>query len=358
MKRTALPYRLRIRCEHRDLDSTPTSSVPTPSTSKKTKKKKKTQNWKDKVAKTNPGKKKKINEGAKIYSRYYRAQCASAEETLKKRKLTAEEKEEAQIWLDRKIRNNETARIRMERMNKRKKSAGKNARPTKPQTRNEHEKSKAKEATKKRKQRAEYSQERKEAVLARRRDLYALQNKKAQMMVVEEQNKLLKEVAEQLKEKEEQLRVKEAELQKKNEELQNRNDALPDENALDFRTYEARNKALERARKSLPTRRSHSINTSLDLINKASPTKTAAFRNAGISTKNKLEGGVMEAIAIGLQAPRKSASRKSLASTLSEIKKFKLQREFCRRSGTSRKLLQKAKKREHGEPVRFLLTDK
>ena len=55
-------------------------------------------------------------------STYYRLQCSTAEATLRKRNLTPSEREEAEMWLGRKKRTNETARLRMKKMNDKKKS--------------------------------------------------------------------------------------------------------------------------------------------------------------------------------------------------------------------------------------------
>ncbi|XP_038632073.1 oral-facial-digital syndrome 1 protein-like isoform X2 [Scyliorhinus canicula] len=312
-KTKALPKKLRTRCAHRDLDNASTSSSSIRATSKKTKEKKlksKTQQWKDKVAKTNPQKSKEIKTREMLYSRYYRAQCAAAADTLRKRNLTAKEREEAEIWLKRKNNNNETARIRMQRMNKRKAAAGKKDRPKKTQTRQQQAISRTKEAERKRRQRAGYLQEQKEAISSRRRELYAIKVNKNKMTALKEYEKIINEKEEKLKEMEKQLKAKEIELANKNDELQNRtvkvlkaNSMLPKEEALDFRTDIARNKALERVRKALPKRRSHCINTLLELIKKSSPTKAVAFRKAGLRTENKLHARVMETITTGLQAP-------------------------------------------------------
>ena len=359
-KKFALPYKLRIRCEHRDLDDgASTSSIPSPpppATKKtaKTKPKCKTQKWKDKVAQTDPEKSKRLKTQAKLYSAYYRAQCASAEETLKKRNISAKEKEEAEKWLARKNRNNETARIRMEKMNNRRKEENKKGRPKKVLTRQQHEQSKNNEAERKRKQRAGWSDEQKEAVLQRRRELYAIKVNKEKEKAMKEQERLMKEREEKIKEMEQQLQSKEIELSQQNFDLQQRNVELQQKNAelekdaIDLRSKAARQKALERARKALPKRRSHCLNTSVDLITQASPSKVAYFKKAGMMSSDKLHAGVMDAVSNGLHAPKNSAARKSLATTLNEIKKARLQREFCRRTGVSRKLVQHARKSRGG----------
>ncbi|XP_038662294.1 VPS9 domain-containing protein 1 isoform X1 [Scyliorhinus canicula] len=360
-KTKAVPKKLHIRCAHRDLANASTSSSSIRSTSKKTNDKmlkSKTQQWKDKVAKTNPQKSEEKKTRELLYSRYYRAQCAAAADILRKRNLTAKEREEAEMWLKRKINNNETARIRMQRMNERKAAAGKKDRSyrlKKTQTRQQHEITRIKEAEKKRRQRSGYTQERKEAISSRRRELYAIKVNKNKMAALKDYEKIMNEKEEKLKEMGKQLKAKEIELANRNDELQNRtvqvlkaNSMLPEEESLDFRTDIARNKALERVRKALPKRRSHCINTTLELIKKSSPTKAVAFREAGIGTENKLQAGVMEIITTGLQAPRNSSTRKVLASTLNALRMHKLQREFCRQSGISRKLLQKAHKLKAG----------
>ena len=156
-KRNKLPYQLRVRCEHRDLDENPSTSAaaaPKPQKSK-------TQMWRDKVAITDPAKRKRDSKGEMLYSRFYRAHCAAAEATLKKRNLSAKEKAEAEKWDERKKRNNETARLRMKKMNDKKKAEGLNKPKTKTLTRQQHDKQKSKATTNKRNQRAGYSDEKK-----------------------------------------------------------------------------------------------------------------------------------------------------------------------------------------------------
>ena len=158
----------------------------------------------------------------------------------------------------------------------------------------------------------------------------------------------MKEIEERLKEMETRLMNKEAELRSNIDTVQQTNNMMSNEEVLDLRSPAARSKALERARKALPKRRSHNVNTTLDIVSNASPIKRAAFKKAGAVQSSKLEAGVMEAIKTGLKAPRQSAARKSLATTLSSIKRFRLQRAFCKRVGVSRKLIQKAKKLKCG----------
>ncbi|XP_071507484.1 uncharacterized protein [Diadema antillarum] len=345
-KRQPLPYTLRIRCEHRNLDEG-TSTTPLPS---KSKGKGKTQNWRDNLKQKNPEKHAELKKRDKTYSRYYRLQCATAEETLKKRNLSKEEREEAEMWKKRKERNNETARNRMRKMNARKKEDEKNGKTKKAMTRRECEKKRAYEAERKRKQRAKKSAAEMAKINQKRREKYAAEKYMEIQKINEEKDRKLKEMEQKVKDVEEKLREKEIEMREKNAEL--------GEDAIDVRSNTARRKSLQRVRRAFPKQRSHFVSTTVDLVQKASPLKAAALEKAGITGRNPLHEGVMEAVADALSGPKKSAKRKQMAMSLAAIKKYKQQRAAGRYFGCSRKLLGNAIKKSAGRRALSLKTIK
>ena len=73
-----------------------------------------------------------MKKNAKMYSSYYRLSCATAEEKLKKRNLSKEEREEAEMWYERKQRCNEGSRKRMAKMNAGKRADEKKGKLKKP----------------------------------------------------------------------------------------------------------------------------------------------------------------------------------------------------------------------------------
>ena len=251
--------------------------------------------------------------------------------------MSPSQKEEAEKWKNRKNMNNETARKRMEKFNKKRKAEeAANKKPKKILTRQQSDIKKFNEAERKRRQRIGFTDERKEAIKARCRELYAIKNEKIKEKMLEEKQRELQEqedhtcikkLQEELQAKEaerderlnalqeqtEQLQTTEAELIEENEELEARNNMLPEDEAIDTRSQNARRKALERVKSSLPRRRSQKIQTMIDLVNKSSPRKAAALKQAGIAPVNPLHEGIIEA---GLAAPRKSAKRKHMAMAL------------------------------------------
>ena len=213
--------------------------------------------------------------------------------------------------------------------------------PKKAMTRSEHEKKKSCEAERKRKQRAKLTNAELQEINKKRRGKYAA---KTETTILKKKREL-EETQQKLKQMEEQLLVKELELQEKNKDLQERNDALA-KDAIDIRSSDAKRKSLQRARAGMPQRRSHFVSTVIDLVDKSSPKKAAAFEDVGLKTgkKKHLEAAIMDAVETGLRLPRQSLQRKSLAASLSQIKKHKLRREACWRLKISRNLVQKAKK--------------
>ncbi len=95
----------------------------------------------------------------------------------------------------------------------------------------------------------------------------------------------VKEMEQKLKDQEEQLRAKERELVEQTTMLQNRNNDL-DEDTIDIRSNDARRKSLQCARGTMPQWRLQFVSTTVDLVEKASPRKTAALKKAGITSRN------------------------------------------------------------------------
>ena len=52
----------------------------------------------------------------------------------------------------------------------------------------------------------------------------------------------------------------------------------------------------------MPKERAEFVSTALDLVNKASPMKSKAFHQAGLTSNNYLHDGIMEAVTSGLTA--------------------------------------------------------
>lgn len=306
-----------------------------------------TQNWRHKQKAANPTKYAEVQKQNKEYSKLYRLQCSSAKYTLQKRGLSAEEREEAEMWEIRHKRNNELARKRMEKMKEKKKAvtAAKKTQNKKLTTRNEAQQKRVKEKNKKRLQRAKMTKEQKEEEKRKNRERYAKKRHSSSLEAVE---RALEAKKQQLKEMETKLHEKEMELRERNKTLR--------EQSSDTRSSEAKRKSLERARRGMPKHRAHFVSTTLDLTGKTTPRKAAALAAAGIhTTKDSLADGVMKAVAEVFQAPRQSKARKRLSECLSTIKRKKLLREASRRFGVSRKLLAKARKdREGRKPVSHL----
>ena len=342
-KRKPPNYSLRIRCEHRDLNAEASTS-----TSNK-RSKSRSQNWRDKLKIDNPIKYQQNLVREKKNSTYYRLQCATAEATLLKRNLTPNEQAEAEIWLERKKRSNEAARLRMKKMNDKKKSK-KTANPNpekkqKVETRKQTEKRKGKATAKKARERAGYTKERKQEVNAKRRELYAKKKEKANSNILEEKRRKLKEKEDILNAQREQLRMKEAELQKKIQDLSKGNDSLPEESQFDLRSKGARNQALKRLKKNLPKRRLYEISTRVDFNKDVSPAKQAQLIKAGLPgpSSDPLNESITEAVTTAMTKPV-SGKRKLLASILQEnLKDSKKIRSAAKKFKCSRKLLTKAK---------------
>lgn len=326
-------FQLRIRLNMGEAST----SNPSSSTQKS-----KAQNWRDRLKDTDPQKYKSVKKASKEYSRLYRLRCSTSQ-LRPKRNLSEEEQEELLLWQKRRELNNASARERMRRMNERKKAqALKSGSAKKHLTRNQHDKLTEKERLKKRRQRAIMSQDRKSEILAKRREKYHRQRAEVKEKHLEDERKRLEKIAIELAEKE--LALQEHIKQ----------------HALDVRTPNAKAKALERARKALPRRRSHCINTSIDLIVNATPTKAAAFKRVGIQgncDNSGLDEAIVNAVTEGLSnLPKHSIKRKSLASSLSGMKRFKLQRAASRKFGVTRKLLANAIKRVAGRKPISLAT--
>ena len=150
--------------------------------------------------------------------------------------------------------------------------------------------------------------------------------------MLEEERQKVKDMEDRVLALEEELKKKEVEVASRVEAVNDRNGLLEDE-AVDLRSVRARAKAISRVKKVLPKRRLHHINTTIDLVNKATPCKQAAFQQAGIGA-DPLHQSIVEAVADGLAG---SSKRKSLASAVSSIKKWKMQRSAARKFGVSRK---------------------
>ena len=112
-----------------------------------------------------------------------------------------------------------------------------------------------------------------------------------------------------------------------------------------MRSTGARRKALSRVKSVLPRRRSHNLNTTIDLIQKTTLRKAAALQKSGVGAPNPLHEGIMEVVSATLSAPRKSAKRKSMAEALSQIKSQRQQRAAARYFGCSRKLFKTNKQK-------------
>ena len=117
-KRAAVSYSLRILCEHRDLDEVASTNDDEASTSNT---QSRSQSWRDQLKLANPKKYDEVVLTGQNDSAYYRLMCATAEATLRKRNLTESERKKAEMWLERHKRSNETARLRMKKMNDKKK---------------------------------------------------------------------------------------------------------------------------------------------------------------------------------------------------------------------------------------------
>ncbi|XP_033630608.1 uncharacterized protein LOC117292604 [Asterias rubens] len=284
-----------------------------------------------------------MKKNAKMYSSYYRLSCATAEEKLKKRNLSKEEREEAEMWYERKQRCNEGSRKRMAKMNAGKRADEKKGKAKKAMTRREYDKKKNYETERKQKYRAKKSTAETAKINEQRREKYAI----VREMKVQGMERKMKEMEQKLKDQEDQLRAKERELLERTTMLQNRNNDLG-EDAIDIRSNDARRKSLQRARGAMPQRRSHFVSTTIDLVEKASPRKTAALKKAGITGRNPLHDGVMKALGDVFSGPRNSPQRKHIAMSLSALKNVKQQRKAARHFGCSRKLLQRARKQSAG----------
>ncbi|KAJ8046204.1 hypothetical protein HOLleu_04813 [Holothuria leucospilota] len=314
----------------------------------------KTQRWRNKIKYEDPAKYKALKEGEVAYSRFYRLSMSVAGKKLMKRNLSAKEKADAEMWAKRKEKYNEGCRRRMKKMNDRKRAEAK-LKPKKQMTRSQREKIKEKERQKKQLQRANQDAEKKEAILARRRQLYAEKKAKkrqeelrAEEQELQKMRETLQCMEKKMEEKETQLVGEREELVATNHNLQERNKQLEEE-VLDLRSPRAKSKALERVRQALPKSRAPNVSTVVDLVKRASPRKKALLKEAGIHVNSCLEEGVMTTVSSVLQEPKQSKKRKTLAQSLSKVlKRQRLQREASRRFGVSRKLLQNAKKLSAG----------
>ena len=69
----------------------------------------------------------------------------------------------------------------------------------------------------------------------------------------------------------------------------------------------------------MPKERAEFVSTALDLVNKASPMKSKAFHQAGLTSSNLLHDGIMEAVASGLAALCKTESIGKFANITQEV---------------------------------------
>ncbi|XP_072172303.1 uncharacterized protein [Diadema setosum] len=290
----------------------------------------------------------------------YRLNMALAEKTLRKRNLKSEEREEAEEWLEKKKKYNEKSRIRQRRFaEKKKKEREENKnKPHIPVTRKQADKKKEYERNKKRKQREAYSVERHEAVKARRRELYAQKRQCEKDVILQEREKKLKADEEHLRAMEAEIRERERQLQlhERDGDIEARKRQMKefkDAEGNDVRSNPARRQSLKRALHALPSKTSHFVGTVVDILNKASPTKQAAFTGAGVKlTKTaRRQPNLEEVVTKGLSSRLKEEkkSRKILASTLHLMKKYRLQRQACKRFGVNKKLINK-KLSKQGRP--------
>lgn len=281
---------------------------------------------------------------AKIYSRLYRLEMAMADELKSKKNLTDEEREQLEKMRERKTNYNKGCARRMQKLRAKRKEAeaalnNSKGERNKPKTRQRVEEERAYWRKKKKDQRALLTQRQKVEINKRRRDKYAMEKaKKKTAKLAVEQAKLVTEAC----------RLKELEqaLKQQAEEIHQAKSAL-NSIGLDVRTPAARRKSLQRARRGMPQRPSHYVTTALDLMEKASPRKMEAFKNAK-SPATVVEDAVMEAVSAGLSKSRFSKARKILATTLSSVKRYKLQRSTAKKIGVSRKLISKAIKHQAG----------
>ena len=333
-KKKKLPFSLRIRCREQVEPGSVASTSAGGSNDAET------GNWRTKMKKGDPKKYQMVKDSEKTYARLYRLNMALAEGKLKKRNLTAKEKEEAEKWVEKRKRYNEGCKKRQRKYVKKRKDAQKDQ-PKKPMTRQETDKKKEYERNKKRQQRAGWSKERKEAELEKRRGKYA-QNREKE---VNERLRKMKEKEDRLQAIEAKLEQKELELENQKEELAARNKELQ---ALDMRSQQAKRKSLSRAKAALPRQPVQFAATVGDLIERSSPRKTTAMKKAGVTRKKgRSKITLEEAVTMELeeQMQPNKPKRKVLAATLSSMKKYKLQREACRRFKINRKLLQSKRKR-------------
>lgn len=82
-----------------------------------------TPGWREKLKMKDAAKYTQEKLKAKSYSKVYRLEMALAEEVLKKRNISEEERAKAEMWLQRKQKYNEGCRRRMREYLKRKKSS-------------------------------------------------------------------------------------------------------------------------------------------------------------------------------------------------------------------------------------------
>lgn len=117
----------------------------------------------------------------------------------------------------------------------------------------------------------------------------------------EEKNKMDEE-AKRLKEIERQLKQREEELNEERQRLAQENRQKTD--GVDMRSPNARRKALQRARHSMPRQAANYVTTAVDVIVRASPIKAKALKKAGVRVlkpnEHSLEEAVMEALPDGL----------------------------------------------------------
>lgn len=189
------------------------------------------------------------------------------------------------------------------------------------------------------------TQKKRERINEKRRERYRQKKMDDFKQLCDEEKKKMDEEARRLKDIEQQLKQREEKLIEERQRLAQENRQQTD--GVGMRSHDARRKALQRARHSMPRQAPNFVTTAVDVIVRASPMKAEALKRAGVRllkpNEHNPEDAVMEAVAEGLVS-RELSKRKLLATSLSNMKKFKLQRQASKRFGVSRKLLSKAKR--------------
>ncbi len=338
-----MPFKLRIRCEKQTEASRST----------KTSSNSKTTNWRHKMKATNPERYKEILQQAKNYNKLERLEMSLAETTLRKRKITEEERKKAEKYMEKKKKYNMKTAKRMAKHRAKKKAEeqkrGNRLTRSEQIKREQHLKADAK---RQRDRRAAMTTEEKEQVLAKRRVQYHEQ-KVATRQKLQEIAELRKK-EEELKERERQVNEMQQKLRLREEELE----ALASYNGEDTRRPAARRKSLQRARSSLPKDPAQYVSTCLDLYSKASPRKKAIFDKHGVGLHNPgVPDRLCESIAQEMAKSKKSRKkedvtrRRNFAGLVSIMKKYRRQGQAAKMLHIGRQAIKSAKfvkKGQHG----------